>query len=100
MSLKFKFGVLLAGRSPLFKFHDSVDTRERLRIPTLHVHGLQDINLELHRPLFWDCCTFSDGRILEWGGDHRVTVKSKDVEMLVDEILALSDETAIQSAVL
>lgn len=66
-----------------------------LRLPTIHVHGLQDPGLELHRKLLEQCCEKGSTRLVEWDGDHRLPIKTRDVSPVVEAILAVSTETGI-----
>ncbi|KAL2016167.1 hypothetical protein VTK56DRAFT_4107 [Thermocarpiscus australiensis] len=114
----FRFGVLIAGRPPssavaLRLKNASLDgaaglPREvkslsfwqanvttRLRIPTIHVHGLQDVNIALHRRLLNDCCDVGSTRVLEWDGGHRVPIKGDVVEALVKLIIATAGDTGV-----
>ncbi|OKL58651.1 esterase [Talaromyces atroroseus] len=68
-------------------------SRSRLHIPTVHVHGLRDAGLPLHRKLFEECCEEGSTRLMEWEGDHRVPIKTKDVTVLVQHILAMAIES-------
>ncbi|KAF2234988.1 hypothetical protein EV356DRAFT_514626 [Viridothelium virens] len=118
---KFKFAVLLAGRAPLLSLDvevtDSlalVDANELttgafanvsgpfmqgdehvLCLPTLHVHGMKDPGLALHRQLLKDYCKPGTTRVVEWDGDHRVPIKTKDVAVVAAQILALGKETGV-----
>ncbi|KAI0023258.1 serine hydrolase FSH [Xylariomycetidae sp. FL0641] len=114
---RFRFGVLMAGRGPLLPLNtlelrdapimaldydndtassdtDSVDSEpdsSRLRARTLHVHGLKDPGLELHRRLLDDWCEEGTAALFEWNGAHRLPIKSHDVAALVQGILAVSE---------
>jgi hypothetical protein len=113
-----KFAVLLAGRAPLVSLSDAskgckalVDAAEisegfssvepeawegfeKLKLPTIHVHGLLDPGLHLHRRLLEQYCEGDDARrLIEWEGEHRVPIKSKDVEKIVEEIYAVARQT-------
>ncbi|PLB44278.1 hypothetical protein P170DRAFT_440585 [Aspergillus steynii IBT 23096] len=115
----FRFAVLLAGRAPLIaldpemetsdllpdaaQITDMPDYRERashaqtptLRVPNLHVHGLRDAGVELHRQLYEDFCDPKSRRVLEWDGDHRVPLKANDVAQVVAQIRQLAAETGV-----
>ncbi|KAI0597312.1 serine hydrolase FSH [Biscogniauxia sp. FL1348] len=114
----FRFGILLAGRAPLISLDPSLpmssglpDASERtdiisnirapghkrhvLRIPTIHVHGLQDKYIDLHRQLLEEFCDQGISRIIEWDGDHRVPLKLKDVSPVVYQIRELAKETGV-----
>ncbi|KAJ6119128.1 hypothetical protein N7523_003408 [Penicillium sp. IBT 18751x] len=89
---EYRFAVLLAGRGPLIEMcarGDNVQPEfDLLQLPTIHVHGLQDPGLEMHRDLL-RCCLSSSARLVEWDGDHRVPITTKDVGKVVAEIHSL-----------
>jgi hypothetical protein len=113
-----KFGILLAGRAPLsnlnpavlksealvpagalsegFQFQSEVEEEAKLRVPTLHVHGVKDAGLELHRKLFRNYCGEGSARLVEWEGEHRVPIKTKDVEAVVKGVWDLADRTGVK----
>lgn len=114
----FRFGVLLAGRAPLISLDPSLplspalpdasqitdveDSREQphpeghvLRIPTVHVHGLRDKGLHLHRRLFEEFCDPDSRRLVEWSGDHRLPLNLNDVSFVVHQIRELAKETGV-----
>ena len=117
-----KFAVLMAGAAPIIsldphvfsssmlsspsqahslgspKLEDVTGEEHVLRIPTIHVHGLADPGLHLHRELLEDYCSVNSARVLEWDGAHRVPVKSADVKCLVEEILNLAKEIGCDGA--
>lgn len=68
----------------------------RLRLPTVHVHGLRDAGLHLHRKLLEECCEKDTTRLVEWEGDHRIPIKTKDITVLVENILAIALETGVE----
>ncbi|BCS04007.1 uncharacterized protein AKAW2_70885A [Aspergillus luchuensis] len=112
----FQFGILLAGRAPLVSLDPDLwpdqtlpdasqttdwprrDSDKRsfygnehiLSIPTLHVHGLNDKGLELHRSLFERFCDSRSRHLVEWDGAHQVPLKLKDVQVVVEEIRNLA----------
>ncbi|KAL2037444.1 hypothetical protein N7G274_009724 [Stereocaulon virgatum] len=114
---EFKFGVLLAGRDPLVSLspelgtlpgmaeassftvlspseeRDSPPMERLLTVPTLHVHGLDDPGLELHRKLLSRCCDAKSVRLIQWEGEHRVPIKTNDISVLINAILAIARET-------
>ncbi|KAF2198500.1 hypothetical protein GQ43DRAFT_443287 [Delitschia confertaspora ATCC 74209] len=119
-STDFQFGILLAGRAPLVSLDsegfnlspdlpsaaeitDSPDLNYKqvyqrdhvLRIPTLHVHGLRDKGLHLHRQLFYDFCDPSARKLIEWDGDHRLPLKLKEVSPVAFQIRELARESGI-----
>ncbi|THV70252.1 hypothetical protein D6D28_05290 [Aureobasidium pullulans] len=88
------FGLLHAGRGPFLSFASSryghnVELSDLLSIPTIHVHGLQDPGLDLHRNLLEQFCDRSMSQLVEWAGPHRLPIKTADVEAVVQEIFAL-----------
>ncbi|CAM1510626.1 Fc.00g009610.m01.CDS01 [Cosmosporella sp. VM-42] len=112
----FKFGILMAGRGPLLMLdprlekpqyvvgaghlssaiHDLPDANEGphvLGIPTLHVHGLRDPGLEQHQILMDTYCQDGSTRLVEWDGDHRLPIKTHDVEAVVGKMLEMAKET-------
>lgn len=114
----FRFGVLLAGRGPLVSLMPEMPvpphlvdasaisiasydeaartpTADFLRIPTIHLHGLRDPGIQLHRRLLYDYFDPQQARLLEWDGEHRVPIKSNDVYFLVQEILSLAFSTGV-----
>jgi len=88
----FQFGVLLAGRGPLVHFPTTVSTfcdHAQLAVPTIHVHGMDDVNLDLHRNLLKEHCAEGSTSLVEWNGGHRVPVTTEAVSMIVDEMLSV-----------
>jgi pimeloyl-ACP methyl ester carboxylesterase len=113
-----RFGVLLAGRAPLVMLDDRIPlakgvadasmgsttfadwpdgsgTEHLLRIPTIHVHGRRDPGLPHHLRLLNQYCASGSTRLVEWDGDHRLPIKSQDVDAVTSQILALSRELGI-----
>lgn len=115
----FRFAVLMAGRPPLVSLDPHLlsdpalldasqyassqvpgfvaKCREEhvLRLPTIHVHGREDPGLNLHRALLEDCCCSKKARLVEWDGQHRVPIKTKDVLPMVDAILDVAQSTGV-----
>lgn len=115
----FRFAVLLAGRGPLVCLApnmtvpgDLVDAEKpatttmkdvaipiggssenMLQIPTIHIHGLQDPGLELHREMLRCYCSPSSVTLIEWEGDHRLPIQSKHVNPIVEQIHSLAWQT-------
>ena len=115
---EWKFAVLLAGRAPLVSLSDAsrgckalVDAAaiseglddvdpsawegwEKLKLPVVHVHGTKDPGVDRHRRMRDQYCE-GEGkkRVVEWEGEHRVPIKSVDVERIVAEILEVAKET-------
>lgn len=98
----FRFGVLMAGRGPLlpydweratwlgegerFDYESNQKANRLLRIPTIHVHGLQDPGLGYHQMLLEEWCEPSTTKLIEWDGNHRLPIKTWDVKVVVDKI--------------
>lgn len=117
----FRFAVLVAGRGPMIgeagidlDGGDSSDQRSHyvdsegegatkahgysdalLRLPTIHVHGRQDPGLELHCHFLEESFQRGSARLVEWDGGHRLPVKSKDVDVVVDAILGIARENGV-----
>lgn len=112
----FCLGVLSAGRSPLGWLGSNarvppglvsnptlyaasktdahaMPAADRLRVPTLHVHGLRDPSLTAHRELVKQCCDSESARVLEWDGVHSVPLQTLDVRPLAEAIIALAKTT-------
>jgi len=64
-----------------------------LRLPTIHVHGLTDPGIHLHRRLLEQYCDPSSVTVIEWDGTHRVPIKKVDVEPIVNAILGVAEKT-------
>ena len=110
----YKFAVLLAGRSPLVSFCDysrspacvsagSVsegfkfdgESPHILRLPTIHVHGLADPGLHLHRKMLKQYHDPKATTLIEWDGTHRVPLKKVDVEKITVEIYRVAREQGV-----
>lgn len=117
--MTWKFAVLLAGRAPLVSLtsaslgnkalanaaeisegfsslEDTGGTGQVLKLPTIHVHGLEDPGIHLHRRLLQDYCAPGSTTLIEWDGNHRVPIKKTDVEPIVEAILKTSQDTGIR----
>jgi hypothetical protein len=116
-----KFAILMAGRAPLVcldpetfnssmmcepsqigltglpDLMDAASEDHLLKLPSIHVHGLYDPNLNLHRDLLENYCDGDTVRVLEWDGGHRVPLKSSDINPLVEYILEIAEETGALS---
>ena len=108
-----RFGIIMAGRAPPFSLNPiNQDTHHynsvtqlshgrgkasfsdryphRLRTPTLHVHGMRDGGLELHRELVRCFASRTHTRLVEWDGAHRIPFRSVDVEKITKAILEVA----------
>ena len=114
----FKFAILVAGRGPLvwlmperpqpkglvdaatpFTYDQpeglTMNSYDHiLRLPTLHVHGLSDPGLEKHQDFYYDYCDPRKAELIEWDGNHRMPVKSKDVELFAQHILSIHRDSS------
>lgn len=112
---RFRFGVIMAGRAPLLALNEEMEAQKflqsaaglpdeadmdaiydapewKLRLPTVHVHGLKDEGLHLHRRCVEDYCAAATTNVVEWDGPHRVPIKRSDVDRVVQAIVAMADE--------
>lgn len=115
VATEYKFGVLLAGRSPLVSlcersagpacvragaisegFWFEGVSPHVLRLPTLHVHGLRDPGLHLHRRLLTQYCDPETSTVVEWDGEHRVPIRKGDVEPICREIYRMAREQGVK----
>ena len=111
--VQWKFGVIFAGRAPPYSLsHRTANNRcyeklgdlprengvdstaaespDKLRIPTLHVHGLRDPGLALHQRLLRCFCDAASTRLVEWDGGHRIPFKPLDVQLVTDNIFKIA----------
>ena len=116
----FKFAVIMAGRAPVvvldpeskmaitrytaapndmsdyyFELPKCNEGEHVISTPTLHVHGLQDGGLEKHRNLEKFYHKTGSTRVVEWDGDHRLPIKSDDVEKVVKEWIDMAVEVGV-----
>lgn len=118
---EFRFGVLMAGSAPIvvldpaaspaqipqhvadagqlsLVFSDwptSPEGEHVVSLPTLHVHGLQDPGIDRHKRLLETYCKPGTTRLVEWDGNHRLPIKTADVDKVADEIIRLARQTGI-----
>ncbi|GAB7352214.1 hypothetical protein MBLNU459_g2687t1 [Dothideomycetes sp. NU459] len=111
----YRFAVLLAGRHPLISFSEysrgpavlpagavsegfwyDGPNEHVLKLPTIHVHGLNDPGLHLHRRLMEQYCDRKSVTLLEWDGGHRVPLKKTDVDRICTEIHRVAREQGIK----
>lgn len=110
----YQFAVLFAGRSPLISFSEHTkhpalvpagkvseghnyrgENPHILSIPTIHVHGLADAGIHLHRRMLYQYHDPTTSTLIEWGGDHRVPIRSADVEPIAGEIMRVAREQGV-----
>ncbi|KAL4734360.1 serine hydrolase-domain-containing protein [Aspergillus similis] len=115
-NVDYRFAVLLAGRAPMVSLSQSdedepdsplTDTsygtafsfglEPALYLPTIHVHGLKDPGLPLHRDLLDHGCEYGSTKLIEWEGGHRVPIKSQDVMPVVHAMLELVRKAGVIS---
>lgn len=97
------FGVIMAGRAPPFSLsphpqltHEFKSLTQllqgrkksatKLRTPTLHVHGLRDCGLEMHRDLLKQSTSPAHSKLVEWEGAHRIPFRNTDVNKITQAI--------------
>lgn len=111
---EYKFAVSLAGRSPIvsfceysrseacvrpgaisegFKFEGK--SPDVLSLPTIHVHGLADAGLHLHRKMLEQYHDPKTTTVIEWDGTHRVPIKATDVLPITKEIYRVAREQGV-----
>ena len=116
----FRFGVIMAGRAPPVSLDPellmspvlvdasqvavestnylegaTVENQDHiLRLPTIHVHGLRDQGLHLHKRLL-EYCEKGSTRLVEWDGDHRIPFKTTDAAAVVAQMLEIGRETGV-----
>lgn len=115
--LNWRFAVIIAGRGPLVALDRNLgripglvnashttmtalpdeklseSTEHILYLPTIHIHGTRDPGISEHRKLLTQYCENGTARLVEWDGDHRVPIKTKDVLALVQQIWDVAYET-------
>ncbi|MCJ1314369.1 hypothetical protein MMC25_008051 [Agyrium rufum] len=69
------------------------DPRTRLRIPTLHVHGLSDPWLERQRLLLHTICDPRSARVYEFQGGHRLPAMKGNNDMLSKLFIQLHERS-------
>ena len=66
-----------------------------LRLPTIHMHGLQDPGLYWHKKMLKLYHDPKASTLIEWDGAHRVPLKRADVMKLAAEICRVAQEQGI-----
>jgi hypothetical protein len=113
-NVDYRFAVLLAGRAPMVSLslseEDEADSPltdtsygtafgfgfdPALYLPTIHVHGLKDPGLPLHRDLLDHGCEYGSTKLIEWEGGHRVPIKSQDVVPVVQAMLDIARKAGV-----
>lgn len=111
---EFKFGILFAGRGPLVSFSNFEQDeffaqagapvgstqlkgicKNQLRLPTIHVHGLQDPDIRWQRKFLEQYCEPRSAKLFVWDGDHRIPYKDNDVTPIVDEIYRIARDEGV-----
>lgn len=120
----FRFAILFAGRGPLVWLMPDVpqpcglvdaatqftnpsspwlamgSDEHILRLPTVHVPGVDNPGLEHHRDLLREYCDPLQATLLEWAGDHRMPITSRGVETVVQQIHRVARETETPSVMM
>ncbi|TID18583.1 hypothetical protein E2P81_ATG06493 [Venturia nashicola] len=92
-SLDLKFGVLCnGGKEPMAKVPEH-PSKERIRIPTLHVHGLRDQYLEYGRQQYAMYFDPETAKLHELDYHHAMPWKPAEVNALAEEIRKLYQST-------
>ncbi|KAF2196977.1 hypothetical protein GQ43DRAFT_229569 [Delitschia confertaspora ATCC 74209] len=116
--VNWRFGILLAGRAPLANlnpevlhgsalydaggiseekdFNDGVEEQNIITKPTVHVHGMADAGLYLHRKLYDRYCKPDTRVLVEWEGAHRIPFKSYDAEKVVGAVYDVAERTGVE----
>lgn len=115
---RFRFGIIMAGRAPLLALTEEMEEMKflqsaaglpdeadmdaifdapecKLRLPTVHVHGLRDEGLSLHRRCVEDYCAAGTTTVVEWDGPHRIPIKKVDVEKVTEAFTMIADEYGV-----
>ncbi|KAF1808969.1 citrinin biosynthesis oxidoreductase CtnB [Eremomyces bilateralis CBS 781.70] len=111
-----KFAVIMAGRGPIVrltkatrgieglqsagKHDDGKDVELKgdahvLKMPTIHVHGVADAGIALHRRLLQKYCAPGTTTLIEWNGDHRIPIKTLDVEVVTRAIFDVARKEGV-----
>jgi pimeloyl-ACP methyl ester carboxylesterase len=112
-----RFAILLAARAPLVSLRPETDSNKALvtpaeisegfesvdvdddshmiKLPTVHVHGLQDPGLHLHQRLLNQYCDPAATTLVEWDGTHRVPIKKADVAKVTEAIFDVAKRTGV-----
>ena len=118
-----QFGVIMAGAAPPYslssiteksqhyssltqassewkKVLSSISFPHRLCTPTLHIHGLQDIGIELHQDLLKYFTSLSHTKLIEWYGAHRIPCRREDAQEITEAILEIANaqNTPVENA--
>lgn len=120
MDVRFRFAVLLSASAPIvmldptgalkselprhvdtadtvsMRFGDWPDNNQgehAISLPTLHVHGRQDLLHPKQKKLVELYCKTGTTRVVQWDGGHRLPFKSTDVQMVADKIVEMAHET-------
>ncbi|KAL1846958.1 hypothetical protein VTK73DRAFT_173 [Phialemonium thermophilum] len=74
------------------------NSEHRIWLPTVHVHGLGDPGLAFHRALHADGTQAGSAELVEWDGDHRVAIQTKDVQRIVQAVLRAAQRAGVEVA--
>ena len=99
MMPQWKFAILLAGRGPLVPatpenaesiVRRTVPSKSRVAFPTIHVHGLRDPALNLHQKYLREHFEPRQTLLVEWDGEHRMPIKTKDVAVVMNAMISMA----------
>jgi hypothetical protein len=120
--VRFRFGVIMAGSAPLVSLDLSEESRittprhvvttdsqsmafddwpesnkgeHVIAAPTLYVYGLRYPGIERHRKLRSIYYEAGTTRLVEWDGDHRIPIKTPDVDAVVAGVLDMAREAGV-----
>ena len=112
--VNWRFGVIMAGRAPPYSLNSitqksqhyssltqasqgwekalsSAPFPNRLRTPTLHVHGLQDAAIEFHQDLLKYFTSPPHTKLVEWDGAHRIPFRNADAQETTEAMLEIAN---------
>ncbi|KAH7324522.1 serine hydrolase FSH [Stachybotrys elegans] len=116
----FKFGLIMAALPPWMHFDTRLPLPEKyvetagcyasewkkanefptetegehiLTLPTLHVLGLQDPDVDEHLMLTTRFCKKESTEVYKWDGGHRVPTEPQHVKKIVNSVLYMADKT-------
>ena len=91
-----RFGVLLAGTYPPLCLPTQPNGCDQvIRVPTVHMHGSDDVHLAHGKTLFAKCCDPSSASLMEFKGGHHLPMLPDDTQRLADMILRASEQSSV-----
>lgn len=90
------FGVLLAGTYPPICLPTQPGVYDQvIRIPTVHMHGSDDVHLAQGNTLFAKSCDPLTASLMEFKGAHHLPTSPDDTKRLADMILRASEQSSL-----